>query len=247
MSKIFHLISGPRNVSTALMYSFAQRPDMRVLDEPLYGHYLSRVDIQHPGREEVIEGMERQGEKVLKSLIEMAADTRHVFVKNMAHHYIRLPYEYLLKFSNIFLIRDPKAMLLSLVKQIPDPVMRDTGLQRQWELFNFLLECGHEPQVLDAGTLLSDPANILRILCQKLGLKFFDEMLSWPMGPKEYDGIWAKYWYQSIHQTTGFIQLEPKTEEIPDRITPLYRQCVVFYERLFNYSIKPDDAGINES
>ena len=30
------LWSGPRNVSTALMYSFRQRPDTTVIDEPLY-------------------------------------------------------------------------------------------------------------------------------------------------------------------------------------------------------------------
>ena len=43
-SKIISLWSGPRNVSTALMYSFAQRSDTQVIDEPLYAHYL-----QHTG------------------------------------------------------------------------------------------------------------------------------------------------------------------------------------------------------
>jgi len=32
--------SGPRNVSTALMYSFRQRTDTTVVDEPIYAHYL---------------------------------------------------------------------------------------------------------------------------------------------------------------------------------------------------------------
>ncbi len=35
-----HVWSGPRNVSTALMYSFAQRADTRVVDDPRYAHYL---------------------------------------------------------------------------------------------------------------------------------------------------------------------------------------------------------------
>ena len=46
------LWSGPRNVSTALMYSFAQRPDTRVVDEPLYGHYLRVSGAEHPGDQE---------------------------------------------------------------------------------------------------------------------------------------------------------------------------------------------------
>lgn len=36
------LWSGPRNVSTALMY-LAQRADTVVYDEPLYAHYLSKT------------------------------------------------------------------------------------------------------------------------------------------------------------------------------------------------------------
>jgi len=82
-------------------------------------------------------------------------------------------------------------------------------------------------------------------MLQKLGLEFYDIMLSWPKGPKKYDGIWAKYWYQSLHQTSGFLAYNLKEEEIPYHINSLYKQCVVFYERLFNYSIKPDDAGID--
>jgi len=34
-----NLWSSPRNVSTALMYSFAQRLDTTVVDEPLYAYY----------------------------------------------------------------------------------------------------------------------------------------------------------------------------------------------------------------
>ena len=46
--------SGPRNVSTALMYAFSMRGDTRAVDEPLYAHYLKVSGAQHPGREEVL-------------------------------------------------------------------------------------------------------------------------------------------------------------------------------------------------
>ena len=62
------LWSGPRNVSTALMYSFAQRPDTRVVDEPLYAHYLRVSGAEHPGKAEVLRSQEQDGEKVVRDV-----------------------------------------------------------------------------------------------------------------------------------------------------------------------------------
>ena len=59
------LWSSPRNISTAMMYSFAQRPDTIVFDEPLYAHYLRVTGIDHPGKEEVLASQEQDGEKKL--------------------------------------------------------------------------------------------------------------------------------------------------------------------------------------
>ena len=46
--------SGPRNLSTALMRSFGNRPDTAVSDEPFYAHYLKATGIDHPGRDEIL-------------------------------------------------------------------------------------------------------------------------------------------------------------------------------------------------
>ena len=46
--------SGPRNISTAMMRAFENRPDTVVVDEPLYAAYLARTGIDHPAREAVI-------------------------------------------------------------------------------------------------------------------------------------------------------------------------------------------------
>ncbi len=45
--------SGPRCVSTSLMYAFAQRPDCEVVDEPLYAHYLQLTGASRPYRDQV--------------------------------------------------------------------------------------------------------------------------------------------------------------------------------------------------
>lgn len=65
------LWSGPRNISTALMYSFAQRADTRVFDEPLYGYYLSQTDADeyHPGAKEIMDDMETDGNKVIEMMM----------------------------------------------------------------------------------------------------------------------------------------------------------------------------------
>ena len=63
-SKHICLWSGPRNISTALMYAFAQREDTRVVDEPLYAHYLSsypEAQKYHPGTDDILNSMENDG------------------------------------------------------------------------------------------------------------------------------------------------------------------------------------------
>ena len=64
MNKPICLWSCPRNVSTALMYSFAQREDTQVFDEPLYAYYLKNSNSIHPGRKEILSSQERNGKKV---------------------------------------------------------------------------------------------------------------------------------------------------------------------------------------
>ena len=66
--KIINLISGPRNLSTALMYSFSQRPDTVVIDEPFYAHYLVTTGIDHPSREETINSMSSNINEILDSI-----------------------------------------------------------------------------------------------------------------------------------------------------------------------------------
>ena len=52
--KIIAMWSGPRNISTALMYSFENRGDTKISDEPFYGYFLSRNKIMHPNRNLII-------------------------------------------------------------------------------------------------------------------------------------------------------------------------------------------------
>ncbi len=229
--------SGPRNVSTALMYSFRQRSDTVVVDEPLYGHYISSVGPGHPGEVEVLRNMDRDGERVVREVILGPCERPVRFYKNMAHHLPGLDREFLERVTNVLLIRNPREMLPSLAKQLPNPVLRDTGLSEQVEILEFMLQGDGDPVVLDAKELLLDPPGVLRRACGKLGLPFEEAMLSWPAGPKPEDGVWAKHWYENVHASTGFARYSPHEEPFPERLGPLLEECLPLYERLRGYAI----------
>ena len=233
-----NLWSGPRNVSTALMYAFAQRPDTRVVDEPLYGHYLSVSGVRHPGDDEILDAMDTDGERVVREVFLAPCDRPVLFVKNMGHHLVNLDWNFLEEVTNLMLIRDPKEMLPSLINQVPHPTIDDTALKRQVEIFAYLRHLRNTPMVLDSRELLLNPQGVLEQLCERLGLAFDEGMLHWEAGPRPEDGIWAPHWYHAIHQSTGFSPYRPKTKPFPEFLKPLLAECKPYYDYLYEHAIK---------
>lgn len=233
-----NLWSGPRNVSTALMYSFAQRQDTVVLDEPLYGHYLRVADAAHPGEKEVMAAMDCDGERVVRETILGPCHAPVLFMKQMAHHLVDLDRNFLAQTINVLLIRDPVQMLPSLAQNLTLPNLRDTGLAIQSTLYDQLCELDQQPPVLDSKELLLNPAGVLAKLCQQIGIPFDKQMLHWEAGARSEDGIWAKYWYASVHRSTGFEHYRAKTTPFPPRLLPLLAQCRPHYERLAALAIQ---------
>jgi hypothetical protein len=229
--------SGPRNVSTALMYAFRQRPDTLVVDEPLYGHYLKVTRAEHPGDDEVLAAMDTDGGRVVREVLLGPCERPVHFFKNMAHHLAGLDRGFLGGLTNVLLTRDPAEMLPSLARQLPNPTLRDTGLLYQTEILDHVLGQGLDPVVLDAKQLLLDPPGVLRSACDRLGIPFHEAMLRWPAGPKPEDGVWAKHWYANVHASTGFSPYKPRTGDFPERLKPLLEESVPLYERLRGYAI----------
>jgi len=243
MTQPICLWSGPRNVSTALMYSFAELPGLRVIDEPLYGHYLRASGAEHPGREEIMDAMNCDGDSVMRDLLRQQANDpmKVLFIKHMAHHLVDLDLAFLLVSKNILLIRDPREMLPSLSIQLPQATLADTGLRRQWQLYSDLADAGQCPVVLDSHTLLLNPQGVLRELCAHLDIKFSSTMLSWEAGRRAEDGIWAPYWYHAVHKSTGFAPYEAKTD-FPDHLQVLLDDCWPWYEKLHAQSLSAKDT-----
>ncbi len=226
------LWSGPRNVSTALMYSFARRADTRVVDEPLYAHYLRVSGADHPGRDEVLRAMEQDGAKVVREVVLGPCDRPVHFQKHMAHHLVDLDRGFLKETVNVLLVRDPAEVVVTLSRQLRTPTLRDTGLKMQCELLDELRALGQEPPVLDAKETLLDPEGVLRELCRRVGLAWDPVMLSWPAGPRPFDGVWAPHWYHNVHQSTGFERYRPKREPVPAALEPLIDECRPRYAKL---------------
>ncbi len=239
-SKKVCLWSGPRNISTALMYSFAQRNDCAVFDEPLYAHYLSKTPARayHPGADEVIAEMENDGEKVVRDLI-LGFDAKPVgFFKHMTHHLFNLDMGFLADTVNVLLTRDPFDMLPSYAVNVERPTLQDVGYKQHIELLEYLQSIGQTPPVLDAKQILLNPKKVLKELCERIGVDFQDSMLSWNAGARVEDGSWAKYWYKSVHESTGFGKYVQKTEPFPESLQPLFEECKPYYERLSQLALQ---------
>jgi len=234
---ILNLISGPRNVSTALMYSFAQRSDTAVSDEPFYAVYLAKTRVPHPGAEAVLKALPRD-EAVVKSRMLSFPEKPVLFVKNMAHHMEVLENPFIEGAKNIFLIRDPRHILASYAAVIAHPVMRDIGIAYQYSLFTGLRAKGIDPVVVDSSFLLQDPRSVLARVCGLCGLTYEQRMEHWPPGPKPFDGVWAPYWYGNVHRSTGFERPATTSHPLPRHLEGLYEEAQTFYEKLLPFSVK---------
>lgn len=238
MPKIIAMWSGPRNISTAMMRSWGARGDTLVIDEPLYAHYLATTGIDHPGAKEVIE----VGESDLSVVIEqMAAPPpepfEFVYQKHMAHHLLPgMVLDWVGHLTNALLVREPREMLTSLLQVLPNPDLDATGLPVQVAL---LERFGSSIPVIDSKAVLMQPRGMLQALCESLDVPFTERMLVWEAGPRPTDGVWARFWYASVENSTGFAAYKRKDAEVPSRHLPLLRSCEALYDRLVAHALSP--------
>jgi hypothetical protein len=233
--------SGPRNISTAMMRAWGNRPDALVVDEPFYAYYLKATGKKHPGAEEVIATGETDWRRVVAQLTSpLTIGKRIFFQKQMTHHLLpEVDREWLASVTNCFLIRDPREVISSYVKKREEPALEDLGFVQQAELFNFVRQrMNAAPPVVDAKAVLENPERMLRLLCEAVGLEFSESMLSWPTGLRETDGIWAKYWYGEVAQSTSFQPYRPRHVEVPAHLREIYDRCRECYDRLYEYRLR---------
>jgi sulfotransferase family protein len=229
--------SGPRNISTALMRSWGNRADTVVVDEPFYAHYLLETGVDHPGRDAVIASQETDWKRVVSPLTEGdCGDAAIQYQKQMAHH-LRpgMIGDWLLGLRSVLLVRDPAAMLLSLSRVLPSPTLADTGLEQQVLLARWLSEATDvAPAVIDSRSILEHPTRGLGALCQEVGVGFSPDMLSWPAGPRDTDGVWARHWYANVEASTGFQAWRPPETDVPDPLRGVLSECEALHAEVLS-------------
>jgi hypothetical protein len=223
--------SGPRNLSTAMMRAWENREDCLVVDEPLYASYLARTGLDHPGREEVLAAQPTDPAAAVHRLLRpLPAGVRVQYAKQMAHHLAHdAELTWTTAFRNVLLIRDPAEVVASYVRSRESCEPADIGVLQQVRLLDAWAE---PPPVIDAADFLRDPERYLRWLCEWLEVPFSRDMLTWPAGPRDSDGVWAPYWYDAVWRSTGFAPWRPREVTLSEHDAAVAEACRPAYDRL---------------
>jgi hypothetical protein len=234
--------SGPRNISTAMMRAFENRPDTGVIDEPFYAAYLAATGIDHPLRAETLAAYPSDWREVERIVLGPVPGGRTIFYqKHMTHHMLpSFGRAWADACRNAFLIRAPEDVLSSYVEKWDHVGLADIGFVQQRELFEREADrVGHAPPVVDGADVLADPRRTLSALCRALDIPFSEQMLSWPPGPRASDGVWAPAWYDAVERSTGFAQQARSKARPPmrDDLRELAETARPHYERLAAFKI----------
>ena len=224
-----------------MMRSWGNRPDTLVCDEPLYAHYLLQTHTPHPGADEVIRSQENDWRKVVVWLTEFEPPGKTIFYqKHMTHHLLpNIDRGWLDSVTNAFLIREPRDVVTSFIKIAGTPKLEETGLPQQLEIFNWVRSrTGRMPPVVDSRDVLENPERMLRLLCEALEIDFAETMLSWPPGPRDTDGVWAKHWYDAVLKSTTFQKYKPKDETVPAHLAGLLHEAEKIYGQLYDCRLR---------
>lgn len=234
MIKRIAMWSGPRNLSTAMMYSFAERADCSVWDEPFYAAYLAQTGLDHPMRAAVLAAGEQDPDAVAARCVGPVPEDKPVFyLKLMTHHMLPdWPMDWLSGATNVFLIRHPARVVASYVRKREAPTLDDLGFHQQLRIYEHACGHGQNPVVIDSADILADPPAALAALCTALDLSFDPGMLSWPAGPRAFDGAWAPHWYGAVHRSTGFAKPDPALPELDGPYRALAEAALPAYEAL---------------
>ena len=226
--------SGPRNLSTAMMYSFGAREDCDILDEPFYAPYLAATGADHPMADRIIATHETSPEAVAKMCL--YEGTPHLYMKHMPHHMLDgFPMDWAKDCMNIHLIRHPARVIGSYAAKRENPTLEDIGFVQQARIYDLL-----GGVVIDSSDIRARPERMLRALCKAIALPFDPAMLSWPAGPRREDGVWAAHWYNAVHRSTGFdTSSEGPLPVVPDDLQPLLDAAVPYFQGLHRQRLSP--------
>lgn len=247
---IINMWSGPRNISTAMMRAWENRPDTVVVDEPFYGYYLAKTGKVHPMAEETIAAQGADGNAVINAMnnLNFTPKTGNnsgvdvFYQKQMCHHILpELDTSWLSIPKHCFLIRSPEDVINSYGKRMDEMALEDIGFIQQAALFDKICDLqGKAPLVVNSVDVLKNPEAILSAICHAFEIPFYQEMLSWPAGERASDGAWADHWYANVRKTTGFNSYQEKQVHLDENYKGIADAAMPYYEKLVPYALSID-------
>jgi sulfotransferase family protein len=227
--------SGPRNLSTAMMYAFGARADCAVWDEPYYAAYLLETGLNHPMRKEILDKWHHDPAGIATRLLGDIPQKKTVFYqKHMTQHMLpEFDRTWMQNVTNVFLIRHPARVIASYHAKRESPTLADIGFLEQAELFDQVAQhLGRAPVVIDSADIRAKPEAMLRALCTAIDLTFDPDMLSWPKGGHAQDGPWAPHWYPAVWNSTGFAGAEGPLPDVGDDLQSVLADALPHYTHL---------------
>ncbi|WOI55530.1 HAD family hydrolase [Palleronia sp. LCG004] len=227
--------SGPRNLSTAMMYAFGARPDCAVSDEPFYAAYLAATGVEHPMGDAVLGAQPTDPARVARECSGQAPGGRtYWYQKHMCQHMLDdFPLDWAEGARHVFLIRHPARVVASYAQKRGLPTLDDLGYVRQ-----AALHARFGGPVVDSTTIRADPAAALGALCDAIDMPFDPAMLTWPAGGHPSDGIWAAHWYDAVHRSTGFAEPEGPLPVLDGSAGQLVADAMPYYEALLSVALR---------
>ncbi|MDQ3863995.1 MAG: sulfotransferase family protein [Actinomycetota bacterium] len=237
-SKPIALWAVPRSVSTALERVFVERGDFKVFHEPFSASYYYSPERRSDRFAGTEPKEEYRYEKILKRMLEV--EEKPVYFKDMAYHVAGfMSAEFISRFTNTFIIREPTPVIASLYRFWPDFTLEEAGYEQQHRLFDLAVKNGEDPAVVDAADLTGDPEGTIRAYCEKLDVEFMPEALSWESGEVPGWEMWTE-WHEEAQESTG-IKSQPLEDdmEIPASLQGVYEHCLPYYKELHEKRLHP--------
>jgi hypothetical protein len=228
----------PRSVSTALERVFVERGDFKVFHEPFSVSYYSPE--RRSQRFAATETKQEYGFGEILDLV-LGVEEKPVYFKDMAYHVAGVMDEpFVSRFTNTFIIKEPAPVISSLSSFWPDFTLEEVGYEQLHRLFDMAVHHGQDPAVVDAADLTADPAATIRAYCEKLGVPFMPESLSWEPGEVPEWEMWTE-WHEEVQDSTG-IKNQPLEDdtEVPAGLEEVYESCLPYYEELHAKRVLPD-------
>lgn len=214
MFPIYALWSHPRSMSTAIERIMRERGDLDCEHEPfMYDYYVHR-QVRTMPHFDAEPGRPRSYDEIRDMLLERAT-SRPVFIKDMSYYvmpHILDDAELGARLKNMFLVRRPRAAIVSYHKLDPEITSDEIGVRAQAAHYEALVARGERPAVIRSEDVRADPKGVIGALWRAVGLDPAAHAFDWQgEAPKDWQQVQG--WHGQVLQSSGIAPPDPDAEQ----------------------------------